>query len=367
VRAGASGVVVALHAAAATTITVTDARGAPVEGALVSVSGRGWRYARTSRSRSRTRKLLGTTYAELRTDPRGQARLVGLDSEAMDASLNVLPPWNRPDLSPVSAEPFDPRDRTVVLPDVATIRGTVVDGEGKSVRAGQVLYRRDGAWSQVGIDVNGRFFVVGVSPGEYELAVVPHAQDAPNSNAAIVRARTGDAAVVLRLATGAALDVTVEGAAANEFIRAWLRPETPDDLGGSRIEVGLNPHARFLGLLAGARYALTVHSGDRVGRASGLVARTEPHVVRLEKGLSITGRITAPVAVYVQRMVATGPEPGMDVMATTDGDRYTLVGLVPGAWTITVEARDEECRLWRGAVTVAAGETADVALSPGGR
>ena len=366
-RAGATNVVVALHAAAAATITVTDARGAPVEGALVSVLGRGWRYAMNSGSRSRSRSPLGTSYGEIRTDSRGEARLVGLDPDAAGASLHVYPPTDRADLGPFALEPFAPSDRTVVLPDIGSIRGTVVrDGdEGGPVRIGRVLYRRDGVWSPADFDDRARFVVDGVPPGEYELAAVPHAQDAPSPGATIVRAKTGDASVVVPLSTGATLDVTADGVAANEIVFFRLRPETSDDRGGARAEIGWGASARFFGVLAGVRYSLMARSGDRVGVATGFVARAEPYVVRLEKGLSITGRITAPVAVYVQRVVAEGPAP--EVVATTDGDRYSLVGLVPGAWTITVEARDEECRLWRGTATVAAGETADVALALGAR
>ncbi len=287
-------------------------------------------------------------------------------------SLDVFPPLGRADLGRSPSEPFAPRDRTVILPDVGSIHGTVVDDEGRPVQSGQVLYRRDGAWSPVMTDWRARFSWS---------AYLPASTNSPPSRTRRTRRararrscarRPETQSVVVPLSTGATLDVTMDGAVANDLnvfddlASFWLRPETSEDRGGTRFEFG-QASARFVGLLAGARYALTVRAGERVGVATGLVPRAEPYVVPLEKGLSITGRITAPVAAYVQRVVATGPAPGMDVLATTDGDRYSLVGLLPGAWTITVEARDEECRLWRGTATAAAGGTADVALSAGGR
>ncbi len=344
-RGDASGVRVGLVPAVKARVTVLQAIGIPVVGAIVRVSARG-----------------DFDHDAPPTDALGTTEVRGLDPRAA-WELLVLPPWDRDDLCPRVRERWQPRDETITLAPGHEVRGRVVDGAGRPLPRVRV-WAGDSAWStssETGED--GSFRLERLAAGDVHL--VARLEDDDESEPLRAEAVVPAGSTEVRLVADAGLDLVVRAVDAPsgarlDRMRLGDRPPGASEPRERRPEVEEDV-ATFSGLRAGVSYSLWWPAGR-----SGLVAFV-PEVeagakidVRLAPARSIAGHVRPPQPADAGCVVLRLGS--FDATADIAEDGYfEFTGLPEGTWPIeaSVEFRGVE---YTGAVQAGTGSEVEIVL-----
>jgi hypothetical protein len=244
---------------------------------------------------------------------------------------------------------------------MGSIRGKVVDPEGRPVPGAWVWYRSvEGHWYAMGtVSEDGSFLLQDGDPPSVPLKATVPGADPEQEGGAEVTAAPGAEGVVLHVDPGLSLVVLPSGPGG---CVAELEEEgdgPPRRLQAQNTE-GLY---RFAGLRAGRTYTLRIAgAADRALTQTGIPAEAGRIEVALAPGKSVRGRCTGPGGFELTRVFATRgrlsvggkilPEAGFEVQ-----------GLCDGVWTVNVFARRGDER-WRGSAEVEAGGEVEVVLAP---
>jgi protocatechuate 3,4-dioxygenase beta subunit len=318
-------------------LTVLDADGRPVEGALGFVD------------RPEGRRVVDEA------DSAGVARLRGLDPEQR-YELRVEPPFGRDDCLPFQREGWAPGDGPVTLPRGLVLRGVVRDATGRAVAHASVERLGPGGDTQQRT-TSGR-------DGTFELRRVvegPTRLTARTSDDALagpaVSVTAGAENVVLVVAPTVTLRVTIEGWEGPA--QSWLRlidedggrgtPWAAIDGAGRVAVAGLRPSATY-------RVYQTWELPDGrhlVVAGQGLRGDAETAKLPAVEGRRIVGRVMLPQGVEWWNVQAVKDGTTRE-SETGDEGAFTIDGLVEGTWTLEVYAQTS-IGTWRATVPVEAG------------
>jgi hypothetical protein len=348
--AGATGVEVVLRRGSAASVTVLDADGKPVRGAVVEarhplVGGPG-----------------GGRLSHATTDGRGLARLDGLPADE-SLELRVHPPRDRSDVLELEVAPWAPRDETVRLGRAFRLRGRVVDSAGRPVAGARVFHvgeefvsvyrtRDDGGFEARGLPWKETSFRVSV--GAAESGVVGDGQE--------FRVAAGTSEAVFTVDPGLSLTVRVTGAESDVRVSLLLEKD------GGREEVaaedvGTGEPRVFRGLRPGAAYAVWAHAAAGGGHALRTGVRGGDDVrLALVPGRTIGVRLRG----------AFPPESLVEVRAEREGlsaagvrvspDTYEIRGVPEGTWVVQAHAFTGTS-VWVGSAKAVPGKPVDVELT----
>jgi protocatechuate 3,4-dioxygenase beta subunit len=303
------------------------------------------------------------------TNQDGVAVLRGLDGE-LTYTLRVNVPSGRDDVRPYRQERWSPADTDLRMAKGFVVAGAVRDASGKPV-AGSRLERKAGeSWQHVGLEDGGTFRITGLEPGPVSLrAHGPGRRRDVTPTEATVQA--GDEHVVLVVDPGLTLTVRVPNLAERADTRgfglqasllawqdgAWQHADRGHDRQGAGRIV-------FLGLKPDTRYAVWIPpSGDEL---YGWAADVRPGEVsvRLQRGGSIRGRVTAPAGVFPGRGVSASNDMGMNVSAQVDASgAYEIKGLPDGQWNVRTWAQSDG-KSYQASGQAQTGGALDLALEP---
>jgi protocatechuate 3,4-dioxygenase beta subunit len=335
---------------------VTDAAGAPVEGANVS-----WRrasdfpdnammqalidLAATSEDRGRTTTGADGAYRLALVDPYGSITLEVHDARHVAAQINL-----------VTVSEGKTSRQEVTLQSGLSITGRVSRSDGATPsnawievhRVGFDGKGRDASGDESTTAPDGRFRVDGLESGKYQL--IGHAAGAADGKPVVVDA--GAEGVEIRLAALLAISGAVKFADGRPAVGAVvttipsergkvLETRAGDD-GAFRLD-GLDPGDYELRAVAGP----AVTDSAFVPRGVGEVAAGESDVaVVVEAGATISGTVLgldgAPIAAGFVRCFADADRGDtsrrVTVAAIRDG-RFVLKGLTPGKYVLSVDVR----------------------------
>lgn len=326
-------------------LTVLDAEGAPVEGAIVFVD------------RSNGPGIV------VESDSAGVACPRGLDPQET-YELSVSPPLARADCLPLKRKGWALGDSPVVLPRGLAIRGVVRDASGRAV-PGASVERLDGAGDTAQRATSGR-------DGRFELTRVP---DGPaRLRARVVEAGLAGAAVatragaenlVLVVSPTVSLRVTIEGW---PRLEAWLRLLDEDGGRGTPwSSISAEGVATVSGLRPGGTYRV-YQTWEREGEPEVVVAKAgirgdaEAVTIVAAEGQRIAGKVVLPVGVHRFAVLARRDGTTRDA-ATDDDGGFSVGGLLEGTWTVEAYAYVGDEDAWKVSVDLQAGVTG-VVLDP---
>ncbi|MBL9086578.1 MAG: carboxypeptidase regulatory-like domain-containing protein [Planctomycetia bacterium] len=343
--AGKTDLEIVLAAGLEAPLTVLDADGKPVEGAIVFIE------------RPNARRVVDES------DSAGVARPRGLDPSAR-YDLRIEPPLRRADCLPLERTGWSPGESPVTLPRGLALRGVVRDGTGRPVAHANVeRLSPDGETQQR--TTSGR-------DGGFELTRVPEGTTrlvARSSDEALagptVSVTAGAENVVLLVAPTVTLKLAIADWAGPP--QAWLRLVDED---GNRGTPWAQVDAAGLVAIAGVRPSATyrvyqtweVDGGKHlVVAATGL--RGDAGTVKLTavEGKRIVGRVLLPTGVDWWNVQAVRDGTTREA-ATGDEGAFVLDGLAEGTWTLEVHAQAAG-GTWRATVPIEAGAT-DLVLEP---
>ncbi|MHC4473905.1 MAG: carboxypeptidase-like regulatory domain-containing protein [Planctomycetota bacterium] len=330
VRAGARDVVLVLARSPRQRITVLDDRGAPVPGAglwLLSLQDGAWESFRTG----------------VKTDARGVAELLGLDSDEKYI-VRVSPPDDRPSLLDRELEDWEPKDTTVELRSGLFVRGTVRDSDGvptgKARVFGEERGRRDTREKRTEVAEDGSFEIGPFYPGRVRLLALPPKSSAWGATEQWEEVGAGAEGVELVLHARWKLTVRLHGIEEGERHRLDARLSLdPDESSGvtwwTRRVRWSEGAMIYPDLSVSNRMSLFV-----VHRESGLFAlkrgitRETPVIdLRLELGETLRGRLLLPPDRPPHGVRAMGP--GFEVEGDVEKDgTFEIRGVPPGSCTV---------------------------------
>ncbi len=363
---GTRGLAIRLHRGVSPTITVLDADGHPVSGALVSasVAPHEW-YLESPNSIVTSLNEGGIA----RTGALGTVGLVSLDPD-QTYDLYVGIPRGRTDILGLDTPAWKPADTTIRLPRTYKVAGVVRDTEGHAVSDAFVkcsieghdvgtTYSNDDGGFEIGQLPAGSVDVHATPPGKTE-------DDELESATAKVEAGATGIALVVRPTVDLAVRVegweetggSVSDGREAVLTREPIADDAPDHWG--------NPDAhgamRVRGLTPGATYTLWIapRRDGRIVYARGLKGGGPEVVVHLEPGEAVRGEVKLPPNSTRPLVHATGPGFSVWVDVGADG-RYEFRGLPRGACRLTATARigDEEVE---SSVDSKSGQTVDFEL-----
>jgi protocatechuate 3,4-dioxygenase beta subunit len=378
---GTAGLVVRLLPAVAAWITVLDPDGAPVSGAIV----------RTSRveDAASVDSIGSSSDNDVYCDPRGRARLAHLEP-GVPLMLTVAVSGGSLRYGPV---PWTPADTTVRLARPLTVRGRVLDPQGRPVPEAAVLYASD-SWKQARArtDAEGAFEITDLSPGEIEIQAGLQTERerehwrwaSPFGEGGVCRnllgpsrkVAVGSSGIVLELDPGPTLSVRLAGATAADKgrpVRLTKEGEDPNAWRPECVTAPLDEHgiARFRAVDPAASY--TVFIGllpeNRCVFRRGVVLGPTEVVVESTPGLPTRGKVLPPpsrAGGVVVRMVSGGV--ALELQVDAEG-AFDLGGLPPGRWSLRASSQGgvsegyESGRRVEGEVV--AGETVTLTFSSG--
>lgn len=370
VRAGTTGVQVALKRGVQAAVTVLDYTGKPVPGAKVEVATVHDHVGSRPRPISLPHRSL-----DQMTDAQGIARFKGLAPEG-PYKLEVKPPDGRSDLKPYEHEGWTPQDETLTLERALTISGVVKDQHGKPVSDCWVSHRPVGQehWTQMErAGDQGHFTIKGLAPGRYELgAWIPGAMGRRHQEA-LATVTSGTSGVVLTVDLGLTLSVRIRdykveqqagltfGPSGVAFSRdhqahLWCQEDS------SRVSTQLGDDGRvsFQGLRAGRSYTLSILGlpGGRYVVAGPLTPSDDEVVVEMQEGGQVRGRVVFPEGVkpgtaFVHLFGGTA---GMSARSNAATGEFTMDGLPEGLWQLSASARSGGKRYEGRAQTSTGGE-----------
>jgi len=291
-QAGATDVTITLEPGTRAVVTVVDGEGNPVAGARLEVT------ERAEGDGSYSSWTAGT-------DPQGRARLPALLPDA-PYQLEIRPPPTRRDLTRHVDGSWRPASETVELGPGFTVRGVVLDEEGRPVRAvvetrGYEIVQGNTSWydnDSVRTDAEGRFEIHHLPAGDVRLRA--HVLDAfpfsPNEGEYVV-ATPEKPEVEITLKRPMMLRVRVLDDAGEPVPRAALMLEEGHRGRGGRVRSGAGKveAPKEEGRLV--VYDARGNDGERLPLAPSVVAvkaGQEVVEVRLEPGATIAGRVVGP-------------------------------------------------------------------------
>lgn len=296
------------------TVQVLDPDGRPVKGARVSAT-------------EKARDL---------TDSDGRARLPGIDDD-VPRTLKMVPPPSREDLRATYLERWSRRQGTVRMERGYSIRGRVVDTEGRPVAKAAIRVAPDPAppmFSEAQpadvTDASGAFVVrMRRADDTVRLYARPEwipdpAADSPREEA---RSGAGDVVLVVDRGLDLVVDVPDEDAAATAYAQREGEGESPP-IHGEKVMRG---SARLAGLRRDATYAVFVCSEDRsaCARLVGVRPSLGRVSVTLAPSLSIEGRVTSAEPLHDPHVAVASPGVRFDARSAPDGG-FRFEGLPPG-------------------------------------
>jgi len=377
VRAGTKGVAVSLRAGLTATLTVVDASGKPLQGALASV---------TAQESGQSGRFSGRGGAP-RSDQDGKVRLRGLDPDAV-FSLSVVPPKSREDLKSFTLEDWHPTDETIRLQRAWQIEGVVRDQKGRPAAQVWVRARVEGTekWKHsANTDENGVFVFQALDDGRYEVratglggasspssamsTAIPGAPGGVSAQKGSVVVRAGTKGVALTVDIGEKLVVRVLGV---KQIEGYYRPNASLRSTGTQagVTIGGNwegaDRVVFKGLVPDTSYELWIAGipGNTYVHKEAVAAQEEVLEVTTQAGLVLAGHVSLPAGVPKKRVtVVARSGKGFQVQAKSDlkTGQFTLEGLPPGPCSLHAYTwHDGEAM--QGSLEAAAGDT-DIELA----
>lgn len=326
-------------------LTILDADGKPVEGAIVFID------------RPNARRVVDES------DSAGVAHPRGLDP-AQRYELRVEPPFGRNDCLPLERKEWSPDDSPVTLPRALALRGVVRDPTGRPVAHANVE-RIDAAGDTQQRTTSGR-------DGTFELKQVvegPTRLLARTSDDALagptVSVVAGAENIVLLVAPTVSLRVTVDGW--NGPPQSWLRLVDED---GGRGTPWAQIDATAVAVVGGVRPTATYRVYQTWELPDGKTVVVEAKGVRGDagavkvtavEGRRIAGRVLLPQGVEWWNVRAQRDAATRDAETGDEGE-FTIDGLVEGTWTLEVYAQTPAGQ-WRTTVPVEAGASG-VVLEP---
>ncbi len=332
-RGGDKGVVLRLTRGLSATIRVLDSAGVPVAGAELSTSN----------------------WPQAITDQRGVARLEGLRPDR-SFTLHATPPEERLDLCPVVLTDWTPTDTEVRLPTGWHIRGVVVDSKGRPIKG--AIVRGEGS-DEEGIEVatgrNGEFEIGPVPAEGMELFARPPLSRETFWREGAIPVEAGASNVKFVLGPYGDLEIHIEGWSKERWcVDAYLTAE--DDAGDTIWYWLYEERILFSGVPTDRAYTLYIEPDEegRIVYARHLRAGSEPVVVRLEEGGTISGTIVFPAGGKSATVEAEGRDFLIRVDAKEDGT-FVIPGVPPGECRVTVWATGPD-RSYRKAIDATAGD-----------
>lgn len=343
--AGKTDLEIVLAAGLEAPLTVLDADGKPVEGAIVFID------------RPNARRVVDES------DSAGVARPRGLDPSAR-YDLRIEPPLRRGDCLPLERTGWSPGDSPVTLPRGLALRGVVRDGTGRPVAHANV--------ERLSPDGEAQQRTTSARDGTFELSRVPEGTTrlvARSSDDALagptVSVTAGAENVVLLVAPTVTLKLAIADWSGPP--QAWLRLVDED---GNRGTPWAQVDAAGLVAIAGVRPSATyrVYQTWEVAGGKHLVVaakglRGDAGTVKLTaaEGKRILGRVLLPQGVDWWNVQAIRDGTTREA-STGDEGAFTLDGLAEGTWTLEVYAQAPG-GTWRATVPIEAGAT-DIVLEP---
>jgi len=303
----------------------------------------------------------------------GQARYriralgVSVRIEVWGATTGVGKPLGAVIHGPVRTEPGE---ILVRLPAARTIEGRVLDEEGRGVRGLTVRARRSPAGeirAQIGHGAaktleGGRFSIAGLGEFSYSLTLTPPpGYLAPDP----LEARAGTGGVVLALRRSASLLVRVLTPGGEPFSGARvIAVRRADRNSAVRANSGEDGVATLERLDPDREYDIRIDGAgegwaffaERVRPGSG------PILARLAPGRTIRGRFEVPEKPSRFEVHARLDGSWIDGVVDREGT-FTIRGLGPGRWQVSLFASSRDRRSWAGQAEVAAGGEVTISLS----
>ncbi|MFO0932128.1 MAG: carboxypeptidase-like regulatory domain-containing protein [Planctomycetota bacterium] len=343
--AGKTDLEIVLAAGREAPLTVLDADGKPVEGAIVFID------------RPNARRVV------VESDSAGVARPRGLDAEQR-YELRVEPPFGRGDCLPLERKEWSPGESPVTLPRALTLRGVVRDATGRPVAHANVerLGPRGDTQQRTTSNRDGTFELKQVVEGPTRL-MARSSDDALAGPTVAVTA--GAENIVLLVAPTVGLRVTIEGW--NGPAQSWLRLVDEDGGRGTPwAQIDATGGASVAGLRPTATYRLYQAWDLPDGKTVVLEAkgvRGDAGTLKLTavEGRRIEGRVLLPQGADWWTVHAVRDETRREA-ATGEEGAFTIDGLAEGSWTLEVFA-NVGTTSWHATVAVEAGATG-IVLEP---
>jgi protocatechuate 3,4-dioxygenase beta subunit len=351
-----------LHAGATIEGRVTDASGAPVEGAAVS-----WREPAIFEEDSFIQSLVefgrkGDDRGRTTTDAGGEYRLALVDPYASSITLDVRDGKH----VAVRRDKLEVRDGQTLRVDVTLESGLSITGrvsriDGRPASNAWVeVHRedlsaqgRDASGDDSVTESDGRFRVSSLAAGKYRL--IGHAQGAADGAPVVVDA--GAEGVEIRLAARLPIAGVVKFKDGRPVVGAQVAASGSAGAGGAdvkRHEARTGADGAFrLDDVDPGEYELSVTAGPTTtdsefrGTSVGEVAAGETDVViEVESALTISGEVLGPNgAPAASGFVRCAPASAADaeserqIEATIRAGRFVLKGLTPGKYVLSVALR----------------------------
>jgi hypothetical protein len=281
--------------------------------------------------------LTGTTAMD------GTVLFRGLDSEAT-YTLNAGVPAGRDDLRVLRLERWSPADADVRLERGYVVSGSVRDAEGRPVEGARLMRKRgEHGWDGERLNPDGTFRLTGLESGPVTLRATGPGINRRGEAGTETTLQAGTENVVLVVDAGLSLTVRVANASERREGRLritllqwqnerWSRGDSEND----RERPG---QVTFRGLKPGDRYGVWIAPDNDDLYAFQADVRPGEVTVRLERGGTIRGRVTAP-SDSGRVSVSASNDLGLSVNGKVDADgRYEVKGLPSGRWTISGYAR----------------------------
>ena len=333
VEGGAKDVVLTMHAAIATGITVVDPENKPVAGARVSV-------ARSMELPVRFERV-ATVVATASTDASGVAHLPALEPGA-EYELTVETPPSRDDLGSLWRDSWSLEDERVRLNPGYTLRGRVLDADGKPAPGVSVFVAVENGipLARTRSQADGTFVVRGMTPGPRRVKAVPPGwgwRIGVDDSWSPLRPGTTD--ITLHLPPRpAGFKVHAEGGGGHEGYVASTGDWKPGSL--HAFELDANGNAEIPSLTPGllSFWVLPTEADDRTAYRADVSSDADVASVTLSKPRAIRVRLAMPDDARLAYLHVVGPMGARFPWTRTPDGLYEARGLPPGRWTVYAAA-----------------------------